>query len=60
MHLLRNVLDHLSRTADRTVLLELRWLYDRHDLRSRLECWQTNLPRLCRGVEENIEEAFAF
>ena len=67
MHVLRNALDHLSRTADRTVLQELRWLYDRHDatearhdLRSWLERWQTKHPRLCRWVEENIEETFAF
>ena len=67
VHFLRNALDHLSRTSDRTVLQELRWLYDRHDatearhdLRSWLERWQTKHPRLCRWVEETIEETFAF
>ena len=72
VHFLRNALDHLSRSAERTVLQELRWLYDRHDatearhdLRAWLERWQGKHPRLCRWVEENIveeniEETFAF
>lgn len=67
VHFLRNALDHLPRSADRSCLQELRWLYDRHDatearhdLGQWLERWQSKHPKLCRWVEENIEETFTF
>lgn len=67
VHFLRNALDHLPRSADEACLQELRWLYDRHDatearhdLGQWLERWQGRYPKLCRWVEENIEETFAF
>lgn len=67
VHFLRNALDHLPRSADPSCLQELRWLYDRHDatearhdLGQWLERWQARHPKLCRWVEENIEETFAF
>ena len=66
VHFLRNALDHL-RSADRTCLQELRWLYDRRDateartdLNSWLSRWQDKHPKLCVWVEANIEETFTF
>lgn len=66
VHFLRNALDHL-RSADRTCLQELRWLYDRRDateartdLNSWLNRWQDKHPKLCAWVEANIEETFTF
>lgn len=67
VHFLRNALDHLPRTADRTVLQELRWLYDRHDVNEArhdltkwLERWESKHRKLCDWVEGNIEETFTF
>jgi putative transposase len=67
VHFLRNALDHLSRSADRTCLQELRWLYDRRDateartdLVAWLNRWQDKYPKLCAWVEANIEETFTF
>jgi putative transposase len=67
VHFLRNALDYLPRTADRTVLQELRWHYDRHDvnearhdLQKWLERWGTKHRKLCEWVEGNIEETFTF
>jgi putative transposase len=47
--------------------VELRWLYDRHDLEEArkdlagwLAKWQTKYPKLCNWVEANIEETFTF
>jgi putative transposase len=67
VHFLRNALDYLPRSADRTCLQELRWLYDRRDaleartdLAAWLTRWQEKLPKLCAWVEANIEETFAF
>jgi len=67
VHFLRNALDHLPRSADRTCLQELRWLYDRRDaleartdLAAWLNRWQEKHPKLCAWVEANIEETFAF
>ena len=67
VHFLRNALDHLPRSADRTCLQELRWLYDRRDaleartdLAAWLTRWQEKHPKLCAWVEANIEETFAF
>lgn len=67
VHFLRNALDHLPRSADRTCLQELRWLYDRRDalearrdLSAWLARWQDKHPKLCEWVEANIEETFAY
>jgi putative transposase len=67
VHFLRNALDYLPRSADRTCLQELRWLYDRRDaleartdLAAWLTRWQEKHPKLCAWVEANIEETFAF
>ncbi len=67
VHVLRNALDYLPRTADPSCLQELRWLYDRHDatearqdLAQWLERWQARYPKLCAWVETNIEETFTF
>lgn len=67
VHFLRNALDYLPRTADRTVLQELRWLYDRHDVNEArhdltgwLERWSHKHRKLCDWVEANIEETFTF
>lgn len=67
VHFLRNALDHLPRSADRTCLQELRWLYERRnateartDLQAWLARWQSKHPKLCAWVESNIEETFAF
>lgn len=67
VHFLRNALDYLPRTADRTVLQELRWLYDRHDVNEArhdlskwLERWSGQHRKLCDWVEANIEEIFTF
>tara|TARA_R110001592_G_scaffold57554_1_gene174898 strand:+ start:156 stop:1376 length:1221 start_codon:yes stop_codon:yes gene_type:complete len=67
VHFLRNALDYLPRTADRTVLQELRWLYDRHDVNEArhdlikwLERWIQKHRKLCDWVEANIEETFTF
>ena len=47
--------------------MELRWLYDRHevgeataDLKKWLGKWSGKYPRLCQWVEENIEETWTF
>jgi transposase-like protein len=67
VHFLRNALDHLPRKANDDCLVELRWLYDRHDLEQArqdlavwLKKWQAKYPKLCDWVEANIEETFAF
>lgn len=67
VHFLRNALDHLPRKSADDCLTELRWLYDRRnlqeakiDLASWLERWSAKYPKLCRWVEENIEETFSF
>lgn len=67
VHFLRTALDYLPRSADRTCLQELRWLYDRRDaleartdLAAWLTRWQEKHPKLCAWVEANIEETFAF
>lgn len=67
VHFLRNALDHLPRSADRTCLQELRWLYDRRDateartdLTAWLARWQDKHSKLCAWVEANIEETFTF
>lgn len=67
VHFLRNAIDHLPRTADHTVLQELRWLYDRHDVNEArqdlaqwLQRWSGKHRKLCEWVENNIEETFTF
>ena len=67
VHFLRNALDHLPRKADDDCLMELRWLYDRHDvneaqadLQKWLSKWSGKYPRLCEWVEANIEETWTF
>lgn len=67
VHFLRNALDHLPRKGDDDCLIELRWLYDRHDvneaaadLKKWVGKWSGKYPRLCQWVEENIEETWTF
>ena len=67
VHFLRNALDHLPRKANDDCLVELRWLYDRHDIEQAredlgkwLSKWQGKYAKLCDWVEANIEETFPF
>ena len=67
VHFLRNALDYLPRKANDDCLVELRWLYDRHDveearrdLAAWLVKWQPKYPKLCDWVEANTEETFTF
>ena len=67
VHFLRNALDYLPRKANDDCLVELRWLYDRHDVEQArqdlavwLGKWQTKYPKMCTWVEANIEETFPF
>jgi putative transposase len=67
VHFLRNALDYLPRKANDDCLVELRWLYDRHDVEQArrdlalwLAKWQTKYPKLCNWVEAHIEETFTF
>ena len=67
VHFLRNALDYLPRKANDDCLVELRWLYDRHDLEQArqdlgawLVKWQAKYPKMCCWVEANIEETFTF
>jgi putative transposase len=67
VHFLRNAQDYLPRKANDDCLVELRWLYDRHDLEQArqdlgawLTKWQSRYPKMCAWVESNIEETFSF
>lgn len=67
VHFLRNALDHLPRKADDDCLQELRWLYDRRDLKEArqdlaawLKRWEGRYPKLADWAEENIEETLTF
>ena len=67
VHFLRNAVDHLPRKRDDDCLQELRWIYDRRDLKEAhqdlaawLGKWQEKYQKLCDWVEENIEETFTF
>lgn len=67
VHFLRNALDYLPRKQADDCLVELRWIYDRHDaeearhdLAAWLTRWQDKHPKLCAWVEANIDETFAF
>ena len=58
---------HLPRTASDDCLTELRWLYDRRDLKEAREDlaawlvkWEGTYPKLCAWVEETIEETLTF
>jgi len=60
VHFLRNALDYLPRKAADDCLVELRWLYDRHDLEQArqdlavwLQKWQGKYSKLCNWVEAN-------
>ena len=66
-HFLRNALDHLPRKADDDCLMELRWIYDRHDVTEArrdlarwLQKWDGTYSKLCTWVEENIEQTLTF
>jgi putative transposase len=67
VHFLRNALDYLPRRGDDDCMMELRWLYDRHDVQESrrdlaawLAKWSTKYPKLCDWVEANIEETLSF
>jgi len=67
VHFLRNALDYLPRRGDDDCMMELRWLYDRHDVQESrrdlaawLAKWGKKYPKLCDWVETNIEETFSF
>jgi putative transposase len=67
VHFLRNALDYLPRRGDDDCMMELRWLYDRHDIQESrrdlaawLAKWGAKYPKLCDWVEVNIEETFSF
>ena len=63
VHFLRNALDYLPRKADDDCRQELRWLYDRRDLKEAqqdlqawLLRWAQRYPRLTDWVEAHIGE----
>ena len=67
VHFLRNALDYLPKKADDDCLTELRWIYERRtgdearqDLAVWLNKWGARYGKLCRWVEENIEETLTF
>jgi len=67
VHFLRNALDYLPRKADDDCLQELRWLYDRRDLKEAqqdlqawLQRWQQRYPKLTDWVEGAIGETLNF
>ena len=67
VHFLRNALDHLPRKADDDCLQELRWLYDRRnlkeaqaDLAAWLKRWEKRYPKLTDWAEEHIGETLTF
>ena len=67
VHFLRNALDYLPRKADDDCLQELRWLYDRRDLKEAqqdlqawLQRWQQRYPKLTDWAEANIGETLNF
>lgn len=67
VHFLRNALDYLPRRADDDCLQELRWIYDRRnlkeaqaDLAAWLQRWQARYPRLTDWVEQAIGETLTF
>lgn len=67
VHFLRNALDYLPRKADDDCLQELRWLYDRRDLKEAqqdlqawLQRWQQRYPKLTDWAEGAIGETLNF
>lgn len=67
VHFLRNALDYLPRKADDDCLQELRWIYDRRnlkeaqaDLAAWLQRWQGRYPRLTDWAEQAIGETLTF
>ena len=67
VHFLRNALDHLPRKADDDCLQELRWIYDRRDLKEAqadlaawLKRWEQRYPRLTDWAEQAIGETLTF
>lgn len=67
VHFLRNALDYLPRKADDDCLQELRWIYDRRDLKEAqadlanwLKRWQARYPRLTDWAEDAIGETLTF
>ena len=67
VHFLRNALDYLPRKADDDCRQELRWLYDRRDLKEAqqdlqawLLRWAQRYPRLTDWVEAHIGETLNF
>lgn len=67
VHFLRNALDYLPRKADDDCLQELRWLYDRRnlkeaqqDLQAWLQRWQSRYVKLTDWVETHIGETLTF
>ena len=67
VHFLRNALDYLPRKADDDCLQELRWIYDRRDLKEAqadlagwLKRWQLRYPRLTDWAEEAIGQTLTF
>ena len=63
VHFLRNALDYVPRKADDDCRQELRWLYDRRDLKEAqqdlqawLQRWAQRYPRLTDWVEAEIGE----
>ena len=67
VHFLRNGLDYLPRKADDDCRQELRWLYDRRDLKEAqqdlqawLQLWEQRYPRLTDWGEEQIGETLNF
>lgn len=67
VHFLRNALDHLPRKADDDCLQELRWIYERRDLKEAqadlaawLKRWEQRYPRLTDWAEEHIAQTLTF
>lgn len=67
VHFLRNAIDHLPRKRDDDCLQELRWLYDRRELKEAkadiaawIGKWQGRYGKLVAWVEDNIEETLAY
>jgi len=67
VHFLRNAFDHLPRKRDDDCLQELRWLYDRRqlkeakaDIKAWIEKWQARYSKLVAWVEDNIEETLTY
>jgi putative transposase len=67
VHFLRNAKDYLPVKADPDCMQELRWMYDRRELKEArsdlalwLRKWEKRYGKLCSWVEENIEETWNF